>query len=145
MYDSTNYGTDTTIPDIDPIYPDPHHGGYKGERQCGVHTPTKVISISYGATEQNFPKRYRERQCNEFMKLGLQGHSIFVASGDAGVGSYGVLSPPDGCLNSTDPSHHQRVFDPSDPNTCPFVSTVFYLEYHVRGLLTEYCPHLVDH
>lgn len=33
---------------LDPAYPDPNPGGYKGQLQCGVYEPTNVISISYG-------------------------------------------------------------------------------------------------
>lgn len=33
---------------LDPVYPDPNPGGYKGQLQCGVYEPTNVISISYG-------------------------------------------------------------------------------------------------
>lgn len=71
------------IDPIDPSYPDPN--GYKGKLQCGVYKPTNVISISYGGQEADLPAAYQQRQCNEFLKLGLQGHSIFFASGDDGV------------------------------------------------------------
>ena len=37
---------------IDPQYPDPHAGGYKGKLQCGVYKPTNVISVSYGKPEE---------------------------------------------------------------------------------------------
>lgn len=87
---------------IDPVYPDPLLTGYEGQRQCGVYKPTNVISISYGGkycclagtqgavadadlvTEQedDLPTNYQQRQCNEFMKLGLQGVSVVIASGD---------------------------------------------------------------
>lgn len=56
------YGITGDSPGIDPKYPDPKAGGYKGHRQCGVYTPTRVISISYGESEQDFPKPYVERQ-----------------------------------------------------------------------------------
>jgi tripeptidyl-peptidase-1 len=59
------------------------------------------------------------------MKLGLQGHSIFVCSGDYGVGLWTSDAPPDGCLNSTDPHHPDvRVFNPDDPTTCPYITSV---------------------
>jgi tripeptidyl-peptidase I len=53
----------------DPTYPDTHKGGYKGKLQCGVYTPAKVISISYGEAEDDIPMRYDKRQCSEWMKL----------------------------------------------------------------------------
>src|ERR1700709_169070 len=55
---------------------------------------TNVISISYGGQESDLPAAYQQRQCNEFMKLGLQGVSIVLASGDSGVGG------TDGCIGS---------------------------------------------
>lgn len=71
---------------LDPIYPDPNEGGYKGNLQCGVYEPTNVISISYGGGEADLPAYYLERQCNEIMKLGLQGTTVVTSSGDYGVG-----------------------------------------------------------
>jgi tripeptidyl-peptidase-1 len=62
---------------------------------CGVFKPTNVISASYGESEQDLPIDYTKRQCNEFLKLGLQGVSIIFASGDYGVASY----PSDGGAN----------------------------------------------
>lgn len=76
------YGIKGDSPGIDPTYPDPNPGGYKEKLQCGTATATKVISASYGESEEDFPAAYARRQCNEFMKLGLQGHSIFVSSAE---------------------------------------------------------------
>lgn len=56
------YGITGDSPDIDPQYPDPAKGGYKGQRQCGTYKPTRVISISYGESEEDLPKAYVERQ-----------------------------------------------------------------------------------
>jgi tripeptidyl-peptidase-1 len=79
---------------------------------CGVYTPTNVISISYGIAEADQPANYQERQCNEFMKLGLQGHTIFTTSGDFGV----AASPSDGgsidCLLA---NQNQTIFNPETP------------------------------
>ena len=72
-------------PGIDPSYPDSGPGGYTGALQCGVYKPTNVVSISYGEQEAQLPTNYQQRQCNEFMKLGLQGTSVVTASGDDGV------------------------------------------------------------
>lgn len=44
----TAYGITGDSPAYDPTYPDNHTDGYKGERQCGVYKPTRVISASYG-------------------------------------------------------------------------------------------------
>lgn len=50
---------------LDPPYPDPNPGGYKGSLQCGVYKPTNVISVSYGGQEADLPASYQQRQCNE--------------------------------------------------------------------------------
>ena len=82
------------------------------------------MSISYGQAERDFSKAYEARQCTEFLKLGLQGHTIFVSSGDYGVGIWANDALPDGCLNTTDPRYSQRVFTPGHPATCPYVTSV---------------------
>ncbi|CZS98426.1 related to serine protease [Rhynchosporium agropyri] len=104
-------------PNIDPVYPHNVTGGFQGQRQCGVYKPTKVISISYGQAEADLPAPYTRRQCNEFMKLGLQGVSILIASGDNGVATF----PEDGptCLGP-----QQTIFNPGYPNGCPYVTVV---------------------
>ena len=73
--------------DIDPPYPDPSNetGAYKGELQCGVYKPTNVVSVSYGGQEYDLPDNYQQRQCNEYLKLGMQGVTFVVSSGDSGV------------------------------------------------------------
>lgn len=110
------YGETGNDPKLDPTYPDPH--GYKGPLQCGVYKPTNVISISYGEQEQDLPAYYQKRQCNEFLKLGLQGVSIFVASGDTGVGGIPGDGAPNGCLRNG------TVFSPTQPNSCPYLTNV---------------------
>ncbi|KAH8705213.1 putative protease S8 tripeptidyl peptidase I [Talaromyces proteolyticus] len=97
----------------DPVYPDTNStSGYKGKLMCGTYKPTNVISVSYGGAEDAVPQYYYERQCNEFMKLGLRGVSIFFSSGDSGVASR------NGCLgNST-------IFNPGWPASCPYITSV---------------------
>lgn len=91
---------------IDPVYTAAKH-------MCGKYTPTNVISLSYGLVEADFPTYYQIRQCNEFMKLGLQGVTIVFASGDAGV------SDRNGnCLGP-----NQTIFSPDYPD-CPYVTMV---------------------
>ncbi|KAL9051920.1 MAG: hypothetical protein Q9162_005704 [Coniocarpon cinnabarinum] len=107
---------------IDPQYPDPAPGGYKGELQCGIYKPTPVISVSYGGQEVDVPIAYQKRQCNEYLKLGLQGVSILFASGDAGVGDYPApyaVDGPTGCIGK-----NLDVFNPTWPNNCPYVTNV---------------------
>lgn len=113
------YGETGDSPTLDPTYPDPTAGGYKGALQCGVYKPTNVISISYGEQEQDLPAYYQERQCNEFLKLGLQGVSIFVASGDTGVGGIDGDGSANGCLGP-----NATIFSPTQPNSCPWLTNV---------------------
>ncbi|KAM3067871.1 hypothetical protein ACMFMG_011355 [Clarireedia jacksonii] len=106
-------------PNIDPVYPDPQPGGWNGTRQCGIFKPTKVISASYGQAESDLPINYSKRQCNEFMKLGLQGISILTASGDYGVGSFPGDGDANGCLGPDG-----TIFNPQYPGNCPYITSV---------------------
>lgn len=115
----TSDGETGNNPDIDPIYPNPAEGGYKGTLQCGVYTPTKVISASYGQSAADLPAPYSRRQCNEFMKLGLQGHSILIASGDYGVASYPGDRSASGCMGPK-----EIIFNADYPSGCPYVTSV---------------------
>jgi len=103
---------------LDPPYPDPAPGRYKGALQCGVYKPTKVISISYGGQEADLPASYQQRQCAEYMKLGMQGVSIVVSSGDSGVAGPPGDDNPNGCLGPTG-----AIFSPDFPATCPYLTT----------------------
>lgn len=103
---------------LDPPYPDPAPGGYKGELQCGVYTPTNVISISYGGSEFDLPVSYLRRQCTEVMKLGLQGITVVASSGDDGVAGFPGDPTPNGCLLDG------SVFNPQFPADCPYVATI---------------------
>ncbi|MCJ1400937.1 hypothetical protein MMC11_004148 [Xylographa trunciseda] len=115
------FGETGNDPILDPIYPDNHSicpmclptNDYAGQLQCGVYKPTNVISISYGSSEYNYPAYYQKRQCNEFLKLGLQGVSILIASGDRGVADNGDCLGPDA-----------KIFGPSYPSNCPYVTSV---------------------
>lgn len=57
------------------------------------------------------------------MKLALQGHSILVASGDYGVGSF----PGDGQVNLGGTGclgPEGKIFNPQYPDNCPYITTV---------------------
>jgi tripeptidyl-peptidase-1 len=84
-YCSFNPFNETDPSSLDPVYPHSVPGGYQGQRQCGTHRPTNVISISYSEPEADLPVAYQRRQCLEIMKLGLQGITVVVSSGDTGV------------------------------------------------------------
>lgn len=97
-----------------------------------MYKPTNVISASYGQAEIDLPIKYVERQCNEFLKLGLQGHSILFASGDYGVASFpSDIDSIDGCLGP-----EGKVFNPQYPSGCPYVTSVggtqLYLDQNVN-------------
>ena len=113
------FGETGDDPTLDPTYPDPNPGGYKGQLQCGIYKPTNVISVSYGGQEYDLPAYYQERQCNEFLKLGLQGHSIFYASGDDGVAGPPGDDSKNGCLGPD-----RTIFSPAWPNSCPYLTNV---------------------
>ncbi|KXJ85420.1 protease S8 tripeptidyl peptidase I [Microdochium bolleyi] len=113
------FGEKGNDPKIDPVYPNPAPGGYKGKLQCGVYKPTKVISASYGQAENDLPANYQKRQCNEFLKLGLMGTSVLVASGDYGVASFAGDGSKNGCLGP-----ESTIFNPQYPSNCPYVTSV---------------------
>ncbi|KKK13562.1 hypothetical protein P175DRAFT_0483455 [Aspergillus ochraceoroseus IBT 24754] len=116
----SGYGETGDDPSIDPVYPDNRAGGYTGELQCGVYKPTNVISASYGQAEADLPMKYVERQCNEFLKLAMQGVTILFASGDYGVASFHGDGPNEnGCLGP-----NANVFNPQYPSGCPWVTSV---------------------
>ncbi|PNP37057.1 hypothetical protein TGAMA5MH_11028 [Trichoderma gamsii] len=105
---------DCTDPDcLDPVYPDPNPGGYKGQLQCGVYKPTNVISISYHQVEGELPDSYFKRQCNEWMKLALQGTTIITSSGDVGVGQKSQCG-----------GNEKQIFSPHSAASCPYVLSV---------------------
>lgn len=53
------------------------------------------------------------------MKLGLQGISVILASGDNGVGGPAGDDSSNGCLGSAG-----QIFSPDFPATCPYITTV---------------------
>jgi tripeptidyl-peptidase-1 len=87
---------------------------------CGVYEPTHVISISYGGGEADLPGYYSRRQCDEIMKLGLQGVTVVISSGDDGVGSY----PGDGGYEDGCAGPDGKVFYPAVDAACPYVLAV---------------------
>lgn len=114
------YGQTGNNNTLDPVYPDPNPGGYKGALQCGVYKPTNVISASYLFAEYDLPVNYQERQCNEWMKLALQGHTILFASGDYGVANFPDTDYPNGTCIGDD----NQIFSPAGPSTCPYITSV---------------------
>ncbi len=88
----------------------------------GIYKPTNVMSISYDLLDVTWPFNYQRRQCNEYLKLGLQGVTLFFSSGDEGVGT---------CENG------QEFFQTSGPSDCPYVVAVGATEIAPGTDLTE--------
>ncbi|KAF2232319.1 subtilisin-like protein [Viridothelium virens] len=109
-------------PTQDPTYPDTLPGGYTGPENCGGFAATKVISTSYGYNEADLTPFYEQRQCAEYMKLGLAGTTILYSSGD-----YGVAGNGNECIASNGSFINGDLggtFNPSFPGTCPYVTSV---------------------
>ena len=73
------------------------------------------------------PKKYIERQCNEIMKLGLQGHSLFVASGDYGVAGFpGEFGDKYGCVSAKGAPKGQKgtIYSADLTSSCPYITSV---------------------
>ncbi|KAI9701923.1 MAG: hypothetical protein M1836_001267 [Candelina mexicana] len=118
-YCTENGGDD---PFQDATYPDSSPGGYMGPKNCGGFAATNVISTSYGYNEADLTVFYERRQCNEYMKLGLQGVSVIYSSGDFGVAGNKnqCIDPNTGRLNNGS----SGLFNPAFPSTCPYVTAV---------------------
>ncbi|TVY22058.1 Aorsin [Lachnellula arida] len=136
------FGETGNDPSLDPKYPDTLDSGedaYKGQLQCGIYKPTNVISVSYSDQEADLPAYYQQRQCNEFVKLGLQGVSIFHASGDYGVGG------PSWHMNESDLSEsgcigaNYTVFSPTWPNRQAGISSSI-----TQANCLPSCPYLTN-
>lgn len=118
-------------PNLDPHYPDtapnpPNetyvpNGTWGQPEMCGFYTPTNVISVSYGLGEDEYSRFYLDRQCQEYMKLGLQGVSVIYASGDSGVSNRGECIAP---ANGTGQYDNTGAFSPSYPASCPWLTSV---------------------
>ncbi|KAI9829111.1 MAG: hypothetical protein M1832_000134 [Thelocarpon impressellum] len=109
-------------PTQDAVYPNSvFPQGFPGPPNCGTFAPANVISTSYGYNEADLTATYEQRQCNEYMKLGLQGVTMLFSSGD-----YGVAGNGNQCVDKfgmfNDGSSGK--FNPGFPSTCPYVTSV---------------------
>ncbi|KAJ7138463.1 subtilisin-like protein [Mycena crocata] len=119
-------------PFADGTYPDPLAGGYNSQ-DCGTITPAHVISTSYGYNEADLSPAYAARQCAEYAKLGLMGVTVLYSSGDNGVaGNGGLCLDPDGSQTRSG-----KVFNPSFPSTCPFVTAVGATQINPGAKVTD--------
>jgi tripeptidyl-peptidase-1 len=115
-------------PAADVVYPNPTPGGYKGLKTCGTYDAAKVVTISYAYNEHDLMPAYEQRQCNEYLKLGLMGTSFLVSSGDNGVAGNGdqCIDPSDRRpgANATYTDGSSGLFNPMFPAVCPYVTAV---------------------
>ncbi|KAI1098458.1 subtilisin-like protein [Jackrogersella minutella] len=110
-YDAS-YPNNKTV--VSPGKPEPFDPGtYKGERMCGVYKPTNVISMSYSRAESTFSVNYQMRQCNEWMKLGLQGVTVVSSAGNSGPLATSRCQPS-----------NFGSFYASNPGNCPYITSV---------------------
>lgn len=87
-----------------------------GRPQCGVFKPTNVISLLWADAETHSTRVWLERHRNKYLKLGLQGVSLFFASGDEGISAVNEENlDPNLCSNPSVPP----VFLASWPSGCP--------------------------
>lgn len=70
-----------------------------------------AISISYDEDGVSLPIDYQRRHCSEWMKLGLVGVTVVIASADGDVGGF-----VDSCPG--------RSFGTVSSEDCPFVTAV---------------------
>ncbi|KAJ6277937.1 Pro-kumamolisin, activation domain-containing protein, partial [Bipolaris maydis] len=108
------YNVTGPLPGWDAQYPDSAPGGYKGQRQCGGVKPPSVLVSAWGASEDFYPISFQRRQCNEFMKLALQGTTILAATGNQGVAGYTSQ-----CWGS-----NKDRWNVLTPANCPYVTAV---------------------
>lgn len=89
---------------------------------CGSSSPPKVLSISWGWTEAGFTPNYLQRQCLEFLKLGLMGTTVVVSVSDYGTASAG--SKGRFCIDDRTDNATSGRFSPTFPSSCPWVTSV---------------------
>jgi tripeptidyl-peptidase-1 len=124
------YYCDSLDPEIDPQFPNDQPHGYNKSTDCGTIKPPGVISISYTFPEAAFPPEYLERQCMEYLKLGLMGVTVLVSVSDSGTGSSSVPTENDAALGLCRDRESGAItatvglFNPSFPASCPWVTAV---------------------
>ena len=113
-------------PNYDPSYPDVANAGQPGaynSSDCGAYEDAVplVISISAAWNEASFSAEYAQRQCDEFLKLALQGTTVIAATGDYGTADQRgrCLDPETGAPNATE-GHFSSAF----PASCLWVTAV---------------------
>ncbi len=122
---------------IDGTYPSPLEGGYSKPVDCGTAKPASVVSVSYAWNEVAYPAAYLRRQCLEFLKLGLQGVSVVVSSGDCGPAGAGCrcIDPSTGGVTAGPAD--SGLFSPVAPASCPYVLSVGGTQLRVNSTVDD--------
>lgn len=78
--------------------------------------------------------KYAQRQCNEYMKLGMQGVTVVYSSGDNGVAGNGGL-----CLgaNNSNQTEDGTRFNPAFPSVCPYITAVGATQILANATVTQ--------
>jgi tripeptidyl-peptidase-1 len=92
------------------------------EQVAQTSNPPLVNSISYGGIEESVDKSVTSAFNTEAMKLGAQGVSVFVSSGDDGVANFQARSDATKC-----------GYHPSFPASSPYVTAVGATQGGVNG------------
>ena len=115
LYHCDNFGPN------DPQYPSSNLEGYNNI-DCGTLSAPKVLLISFTCSEADFSSTYLQRQCLEYLKLGMMGITHIVNTSDhgtlTGIG-IGCVDDRTGESNAT-----TGKFSPNFPSSCPRVTTV---------------------
>lgn len=80
--------------------------------ECNKYDQPDAVSISWGNYEDLDDVKHLKRQCTEWMKFGLAGTSVFVASGDNGVAEGQCFGPG------------EDIFVPDQACSCPYITAV---------------------
>ena len=113
----TNAGQNSLLDALDNVYCDHTY-------QCGLYEPANVLSISWEDLENS--SKLQTRECNEYLKLGMQGVSILLASGNQGIT---VRNGPCGANGS---------FVVNFPSSCPYVTSAGATMVHALSTLLDY-------
>ncbi|KJA23154.1 hypothetical protein HYPSUDRAFT_40323 [Hypholoma sublateritium FD-334 SS-4] len=123
-YCTSGGGDDLTF---DPQLPNPLPGGFK-DHSCGTAKVPNVVSNSQAVDEHAYTAFYRQRQCNEFAKLGLMGVTVLYAAGNTGTSgtNTGISGTQSGyCIDDNGSVNLNATnFNPAWPASCPWITAV---------------------
>ncbi|KAF8965082.1 subtilisin-like protein [Flammula alnicola] len=116
-YCTSEGGDDFTF---DPQLPNPRPGGFT-DHSCGTAKAPNVVSNSQAVDEHVYSDFYRQRQCNEFAKLGLMGVTVLYSAGNTGISGIqsGYCLDDNGSMNL-----NATNFNPAWPASCPWITAV---------------------